>query len=42
LEFRDLIEKKTELSEKRLQLLRDGSKADPVPGKLIAVVASRQ
>jgi len=35
LEFRDLIANKTELSEKRLQLLRSGSKADPVLGKLI-------
>lgn len=35
LEFRDLIEKKTELSEKRLQLLRNGSKTDPVLGKLV-------
>ncbi|HTE02149.1 MAG TPA: molybdopterin-dependent oxidoreductase [Mucilaginibacter sp.] len=35
LEFRDLIANKTELSEKRLQLLRSGSKADPVLGKLV-------
>ncbi|GAC1314596.1 MAG: hypothetical protein NVSMB24_39430 [Mucilaginibacter sp.] len=35
LEFRDLIEKKTELSEKRLQLLRNGNQAEPVLGKLI-------
>jgi ferredoxin-nitrate reductase len=35
LEFRDLIANKTELSEKRLQLLRSGSKAEPVLGKLV-------
>jgi len=35
LEFRDLIANKTELSEKRLQLLRSGNTADPVLGKLI-------
>jgi len=35
LEFRDLIANKTELSEKRLQLLRSGNKADPVLGKLV-------
>jgi len=35
LEFRDLIAGKIELSEKRLQLLRSGSKADPVLGKLV-------
>jgi ferredoxin-nitrate reductase len=35
LEFRDLIANKTELSEKRLQLLRSGNKADPVMGKLV-------
>lgn len=35
LEFKDLIINKTELSEKRLQLLRSGNKADPVLGKLI-------
>jgi ferredoxin-nitrate reductase len=34
-EFRELISNKTELSEKRLQLLRNGSKADPVLGKLV-------
>ena len=34
-EFRDLIANKTELSEKRLQLLRNGQKADPVMGKLV-------
>ncbi|HEY5327623.1 MAG TPA: FAD-dependent oxidoreductase, partial [Mucilaginibacter sp.] len=35
LEYRDLIANKTELSEKRLQLLRSGNKADPVLGKLV-------
>ena len=35
LEFRDLIQNKMELSEKRLQLLRSGKAADPVLGKLI-------
>jgi bacterioferritin-associated ferredoxin len=35
LEFRDLIANKTELSEKRLQLLRSGNKADLVLGKLV-------
>jgi ferredoxin-nitrate reductase len=35
LEFKDLIANKTELSEKRLQLLRGGNKAEPVLGKLI-------
>jgi ferredoxin-nitrate reductase len=35
LEFRDLIDNKMELSEKRLQLLRTGKKSDPVLGKLI-------
>jgi ferredoxin-nitrate reductase len=35
LEYRDLIANKTELSEKRLQLLRSGKKADPVLGKLV-------
>ncbi len=34
-EFKELISNKIELSEKRLQLLRSGSKADPVLGKLI-------
>jgi len=34
-EFRDLIQNKIELSEKRLQLLRSGKKAEPVIGKLI-------
>jgi ferredoxin-nitrate reductase len=35
LEFKELIANKTELSDKRLQLLRSGSKADPVLGKLV-------
>ncbi len=35
LEFRDLIANQTELSEKRLQLLRSGNKADPVLGRLV-------
>jgi len=34
-EFKELISNKIELSEKRLQLLRSGSKADPVLGKLV-------
>ncbi|MFC6998119.1 nitrate reductase [Rufibacter roseus] len=34
-EFRELISNKVELSEKRLQLLRSGSKAEPVLGKLV-------
>jgi ferredoxin-nitrate reductase len=35
LEFRDWIQNKIELSEKRLQLLRSGEKAEPVIGKLV-------
>ena len=35
LEFRDLIQNKMELSEKRLQLLRSGKKGEPVIGKLV-------
>ncbi len=35
LEFKDLIQNKTELSEKRLELLRSGKKAEPVLGKLV-------
>ncbi|OLY94879.1 NAD(P)H-nitrite reductase [Cnuella takakiae] len=35
LEFRDLIQNKIELSEKRLELLRSGKKAEPVIGKLV-------
>ncbi|MGH7237477.1 MAG: FAD-dependent oxidoreductase, partial [Candidatus Saccharimonadales bacterium] len=34
-EFRELIANKTELSEKRIQLLRSGNKMEPVLGKLI-------
>lgn len=34
-EFRELIANKTELSDKRLQLLRSGKPADPVSGKLV-------
>ena len=34
-EFRELIANKTELSEKRLQLLRSGKQSEPVIGKLI-------
>jgi len=34
-EFKNLIENKVELSEKRLQLLRSGRKAEPVRGKLV-------
>jgi ferredoxin-nitrate reductase len=34
-EFKDLIENRIELSEKRLQLLRSGKKAEPVLGKLV-------
>jgi ferredoxin-nitrate reductase len=34
-EFKDLIENKTELSEKRLQLLRSGKKAATISGKLV-------
>ncbi|ANH83632.1 NAD(P)H-nitrite reductase [Niabella ginsenosidivorans] len=35
LEYRNLIEKKLELSEKRLQLLRSGKAPEPVIGKLV-------
>lgn len=35
LEFKELIANKTELSEKRMLLLRSGNKADPVLGKLV-------
>jgi ferredoxin-nitrate reductase len=35
LEFRDLIQNKIELSDKRLELLRSNKKADPVIGKII-------
>ena len=34
-EFRDLIANKIELSDKRLQLLRSGKKAEPLSGKLV-------
>jgi ferredoxin-nitrate reductase len=34
-EFKDLIQDKIELSEKRLQLLRSGKNAEPVIGKLV-------
>lgn len=34
-EFRELIANKIELSDKRLQLLRSGKKAEPVLGKLV-------
>jgi ferredoxin-nitrate reductase len=34
-EFRDLIANKTELSEKRVSLLRSGKKPEPVTGKLV-------
>jgi len=39
LEFRNLIENKTELSDKRLQLLRSGKKPDAVIGKLVCSCA---
>ncbi|RZJ17902.1 MAG: NAD(P)/FAD-dependent oxidoreductase, partial [Acinetobacter sp.] len=35
LEFRNLIENKMELSEKRLQLLRSGNTAEPIIGKTV-------
>ena len=35
LEYRDLIQNKMELSEKRLQLLRSGKTIEPVIGKLV-------
>jgi ferredoxin-nitrate reductase len=35
LEYKDLIQNKIELSEKRLELLRSGKKAEPIIGKLI-------
>jgi ferredoxin-nitrate reductase len=34
-EFRTLIGNKTELNEKRIQLLRSGNKVEPVLGKLV-------
>jgi ferredoxin-nitrate reductase len=35
LEYKDLISKQIELSEKRLELLRSGQKAEPILGKLV-------
>jgi len=35
LEFKELISNKIELSDKRMQLLRSGKKAEPVLGKLV-------
>jgi len=40
LEFKDLISNKIELSEKRLELLRSGKKAEPVIGKLVCSCGS--
>lgn len=40
LEFKDLIENRIELSDKRLELLRSGKKAAPVIGKLICSCGS--
>ncbi len=40
LEFRELIQNKMELSEKRLSLLRSGNKAEPVIGKLVCSCGS--
>ncbi len=34
-EFKNLVENRIELSEKRMQLLRSGGKAEPVSGKLV-------
>lgn len=34
-EFRELITRKIELSDKRLQLLRSGMRAEPVQGRLV-------
>lgn len=39
LEFKDLISNKIELSEKRLELLRSGKKAEPIVGKLVCSCA---
>lgn len=39
LEYRDLIQNKIELSEKRLQLLRSNQKAEPQIGKLVCSCA---
>jgi ferredoxin-nitrate reductase len=40
LEFKELIEKKIELSDKRLSLLRSGNKVEPVIGKLVCSCGS--
>jgi len=40
LEFKDLIQNKIELSEKRLELLRSGKKAEPMKGKLVCSCGS--
>ena len=40
LEFRDLIQNRIELSEKRLQLLRAGKNSEPVIGKIICSCAN--
>ncbi|HEY1869971.1 MAG TPA: (2Fe-2S)-binding protein, partial [Chitinophagaceae bacterium] len=37
LEFKEMIANKIELSEKRLQLLRNGKKSEPVLGNLVCV-----
>jgi ferredoxin-nitrate reductase len=39
-EFKELIASKTELGEKRLQLLRSGKKPEPVLGKLVCICNS--
>ena len=39
LEFRDLIENKIELSERRLELLRSNKKAEPMMGRLVCSCA---
>jgi ferredoxin-nitrate reductase len=38
-EFRNLIENKIELSDKRMQLLRSGKKAEPILGNLVCSCA---
>ncbi len=40
LEFKDLISNKIELSEKRLELLRSGKKAEPIIGRLVCACNS--
>ncbi|KAI9451189.1 molybdopterin oxidoreductase [Russula earlei] len=40
LEFKDLIQNKIELSDKRLELLRSGKKAEPIKGKLVCSCGS--